>query len=528
MSDGHWKRQGVPEMMVSPDSAKLFLPNETLEPCNADHSQIAKVTRSEGGSYMAIKVAFLKAIEAQADPAVASTHFPIRTAHSISATPPKSSRDRTQRATRRSTPYRIHGHRSYDNGSKEKHENSNNVAAGPDPNLQKKLCSAVVTGGHEEVQSLLKKGGRPHTFSQKEVDLWEDPFLLAAWHRQERILAILIKHGADIFKRASWNNASVMHLLFSKPAKQRPIAPSLIRLLLQNRLSLEARSIHGLTPLLMCAQNCLAEDVECLLTLGADIRAVNKNGEGILHKTTYFDAQLPVLNYIIPRIPIDTPNKFGQTPLMYSARKGQAEITRCLLAHGANLHAQSNSKRTPIHYASISCHSDIVEMLLQKGANPFSLSVDGLKPLDLVSKQSGSNRAKSRCMKLLQDAEKAWVQKSRTRRSSRVTSNGKHATSNWKDATSNKTDVTSDGNNGTSNDKNATSIEKNVTSNEKNATSNGKMITSNGKNASSNGKNATSNGKHATSNVKYAPADWMHVEGNRGAVFERLLPWIIS
>lgn len=54
-SDGVWKRDGPPEMMVSESSACMFLPNEERLPIYANHSMIAKLSDSQGSEYHAIK-----------------------------------------------------------------------------------------------------------------------------------------------------------------------------------------------------------------------------------------------------------------------------------------------------------------------------------------------------------------------------------------------------------------------------------------------------------------------------------------
>ncbi len=62
MSDGSWKRQGPPVMMVSINSASLNYPRETKIPCNADHSTIAKLKRGEDSPYSTIQWAIIAAL----------------------------------------------------------------------------------------------------------------------------------------------------------------------------------------------------------------------------------------------------------------------------------------------------------------------------------------------------------------------------------------------------------------------------------------------------------------------------------
>lgn len=62
MPDGSWKRQGLPEIMVSLDSAQLFYPKEQLIFSNTDHSRIAKLRRGENSIYPHIRSAIRRAL----------------------------------------------------------------------------------------------------------------------------------------------------------------------------------------------------------------------------------------------------------------------------------------------------------------------------------------------------------------------------------------------------------------------------------------------------------------------------------
>ena len=67
MEDGSWKREGPPEMMVTLDSARQWLPREKLVACNADHTQIAKLKRGENSIYPSVKFAIKQAMLSAGD-----------------------------------------------------------------------------------------------------------------------------------------------------------------------------------------------------------------------------------------------------------------------------------------------------------------------------------------------------------------------------------------------------------------------------------------------------------------------------
>ncbi|KAH0541634.1 hypothetical protein FGG08_003924 [Glutinoglossum americanum] len=75
--DGSWKREGDPAMMVPPESALLYFQREKRVSSQTDHSQIAKLRRSEAGIYhqviSAIRMAAPRKQNSYSPPAVLET-----------------------------------------------------------------------------------------------------------------------------------------------------------------------------------------------------------------------------------------------------------------------------------------------------------------------------------------------------------------------------------------------------------------------------------------------------------------------
>ncbi|CVL12530.1 uncharacterized protein FPRN_15176 [Fusarium proliferatum] len=67
---------------------------------------------------------------------------------------------------------------------------------------------------------------------------------------------------------------------------------------------------------------------------------------------------------------LDAPDHDGRTPLSYAAEGGQADITRFLLAKGANPNSKGKDGRTPLHMAL--WHPHVVEVLINAGADPLA------------------------------------------------------------------------------------------------------------------------------------------------------------
>lgn len=73
---------------------------------------------------------------------------------------------------------------------------------------------------------------------------------------------------------------------------------------------------------------------------------------------------------------VEVPAKGGGTALEVAAREGHREVVRYLLARGADVQGQSPLE-SPLILASRGCHADVVELLLQAGARVRPIGPDG-------------------------------------------------------------------------------------------------------------------------------------------------------
>lgn len=59
----------------------------------------------------------------------------------------------------------------------------------------------------------------------------------------------------------------------------------------------------------------------------------------------------------------------GQTPIFYTAKKGQSEMTKLLIDHGANVNDVDHDNKSPLQEAIDHKAKDVVRILLDHGAN---------------------------------------------------------------------------------------------------------------------------------------------------------------
>ncbi|XP_064628158.1 ankyrin repeat domain-containing protein 17-like isoform X2 [Lineus longissimus] len=69
------------------------------------------------------------------------------------------------------------------------------------------------------------------------------------------------------------------------------------------------------------------------------------------------------------------------TPLMEAASGGFVDIVTLLIAHGADVNAQSSAGNTPLHYAACGGYADVVRVLIKAGANVEEHNENGHTPL---------------------------------------------------------------------------------------------------------------------------------------------------
>lgn len=78
-------------------------------------------------------------------------------------------------------------------------------------------------------------------------------------------------------------------------------------------------------------------------------------------------------------------NDNNKTVLMYASWIGNSEAVEHLITKGAEINAQDTSGATALHLAIWKSHNTIALFLLAHGASPYSMSNDGMTPLDIAT-----------------------------------------------------------------------------------------------------------------------------------------------
>ena len=118
-----------------------------------------------------------------------------------------------------------------------------------------------------------------------------------------------------------------------------------------------------------------------LLKHGADIKKKGTNWEiTALHLAHDSQTAEFLLNH---GANLEAHDVHGQTPLMWAAKRGNAELAETLINHGAQLGLQDNDKWTAVEFAQALGHSNVVALLSAKGAPPSRKGTNDF-PYDLV------------------------------------------------------------------------------------------------------------------------------------------------
>ena len=75
----------------------------------------------------------------------------------------------------------------------------------------------------------------------------------------------------------------------------------------------------------------------------------------------------------------------GGTPLESAAGKGQLEVAKFLLDHGANVNSRNDQGYTPLHFATVNGSKAMVELFLDHQAEANGENNEGVRPLHLAA-----------------------------------------------------------------------------------------------------------------------------------------------
>lgn len=157
---------------------------------------------------------------------------------------------------------------------------------------------------------------------------------------------------------------------------------------LQRGADINARHRWGETPLHFAANRGQVQVVECLLNNGAELEARSDHGDTPLIDAVWcrdVRASRKVVDLLLKhRANPNCSLRGGQTPLIFAARRGRADVVQLLLNAGARTDARGIEGRTPLHEAARGVNTRTVQRLLDAGADVNAVDDNDIAPLRLA------------------------------------------------------------------------------------------------------------------------------------------------
>jgi ankyrin repeat protein len=253
------------------------------------------------------------------------------------------------------------------------------------------------------------------------------PLLVAADTGSEKIVAYLIKKGADVNERGN-DQATALHLAVRSNAlgivkalvenkakidasiqptmrfihvaeggranyhtpppsakKGTPLhwaayynCPEALVYLIQHGANVSADDGYGNTPVHFAAQSGNMEMINALIKAGADWRTKRKDGDSRPNPTPlHYAKTVDVAEYFLKKgVQIDTDSDLGK-PIHAASHFGQTEVIEYLLKRGAKVDslcfwevgALNSVQATPLWVAARAGNTDVIDLLASKGGN---------------------------------------------------------------------------------------------------------------------------------------------------------------
>jgi serpin B len=277
------------------------------------------------------------------------------------------------------------------------------------------LHLAASHGHGDMVELLIAKGAR--------VDV-KNAFDMTPLHRavesgHRETVEVLIKHGANVNEPTN-NGGSPLRMAIHRGDR------AIIELLVRRGADINRDIEYDGMPLIAAAAHGGKEWAEWFMTLGADVNAKGKDGHSTLYEARRLDDRdgltcksvietllahgaairedkdgaIAVLSFaarhdfndlaekiLTAGAPLDGRATGGV--LLEALTRGNRELTKSLIQHGADVDPGDSRKDTPLHYVAHAGDPELAVLLLERGADIGARNRTGDTPLHVVGGMGG-------------------------------------------------------------------------------------------------------------------------------------------
>ncbi|MFC1753152.1 ankyrin repeat domain-containing protein [Thermoproteota archaeon] len=240
------------------------------------------------------------------------------------------------------------------------------------------LILAAREGNADIVELLIDRGVEKDAAPNRWTALHE-----AAGEGKLEVAKALLSAGAKVDPISDWRNATPLH--WAAQAGHTEI----VKLLIQYKADIEARSNYGETPLMRAVYGNRGEVVKLLIDKGADLSVVDNAGRTPMSKALYYGRKDMVKLLIEKGVDANSKDKEGW-PLLCKVIEDDKlrDMATVLIDGGAEVNVVCNdSKETPLHKAAHIGDPDLVSLLISKEAKVYARDKYGQTPLHCAARQ---------------------------------------------------------------------------------------------------------------------------------------------
>ncbi|XP_053323897.1 serine/threonine-protein phosphatase 6 regulatory ankyrin repeat subunit B-like [Spea bombifrons] len=242
------------------------------------------------------------------------------------------------------------------------------------------LLVAAERGHTEVVKILLQNHARVDVFDEH----GKAALHLAAEKGHDEIADVLLRHKAFVNAKTKLG-LTPLHLCAQKGYNH------LVKMLVETHLAcIDAMTLTLRTPLHLAAMNGQLDVCNSLLTMKADVNAIDTDGQTALHLAAENDHSEVVKLFLKQKPELVTlANMDGSTCAHIAAAKGSVAVIKELLRFnktGVTTTRNKTSDSTPLHLAAEGGHAEVVKVLLETGASASDENGEGMTAIHLAAK----------------------------------------------------------------------------------------------------------------------------------------------
>jgi ankyrin repeat protein len=242
------------------------------------------------------------------------------------------------------------------------------------------LLHAFVKQGNElAIKFLLDKGADIDALTKSNG---QTPLHLAIENQNLAIVTLLLENGADPMAQDN-KNVTAFALAISHGDVE------IVKTLVARRLNVNTLARAGTIPakpLMLAIEYGKEKVVDFLIESGAQIEAMDENGNTPLIKAVADDRRLRIVRQLLERgANVNAKNHHGVTPLHVAVQSGSERMVNLLLEKQPDLEARTTNGETALLIASKESFMPIVQSLLDNGAECVAGYPRGGTPQDVAS-----------------------------------------------------------------------------------------------------------------------------------------------